>query len=363
MSSDREFVTKADEVPSQFLFDDSLPAIQRLQKFAQSAVPVQRHVYARRISATYEENPTFEVVTQISPLLDRLLGDSEVLIRVATVQEISAFAKALIAHNPLPPNSVNCSTPAPSHCDRELAEWQSANRVNIRDFDVICLDRDEFDDEPPMGNFSSASAKLDSAASSPSISAHSTSPNQPSISSIHSSSSSSSSTADSKSAEPSPPMSAALTDFVAGAEYEFIRGHLITALVQKLNDPEAQVRQAAIDSLLSVTLLLHPDDRVRHVFKPLLDMTQNGNRDESKCLALSLMAMLASHVEAPFTQGFVVPTLQFLSQDSAFRVRKTAASALGQVALCCNSNDLRMKLVSHDEETISGLLPPSLIPP
>lgn len=322
--SEREFVAgRTEDIPSTFLFDDSLPAIQRLQKFATSSVPVQRHVYSRRLAATYKENPSIEIVQQILPILDRLLNDSEVLIRVSTVQEIPAFAKALVTQSPPPPSQVECATPIPSFCDLELRRWQSHHRINIREFDVICLDRDEYEDEAPNGSFSSASVTDEGAKAS------STTEQTDSVSS----------------SEPMLTPSATLSEFPTAPEYDCVRTHLISLLVGKLSDAEAQVRQCAIDSLLSCSQLLHPDDRVRFVFKPLLDLTQNGNRDESKCLALSLMSMLACHVEGAFNQGFTVPTLQFLSQDTAFRVRKTAASSIGQVALCCTSQDLRAKLV------------------
>lgn len=112
--------------------------------------------------------------------------------------------------------------------------------------------------------------------------------------------------------------------------YVYIKNAIIPAVQTLLIDPEADVRQAASQSLNQIAEVLTGDD-VGTLVLTLVLCLAHDEHDEQRMIAVALMDILAPRLGAELVMNYVALELAAFADDSTFRVRKVTAQSFGNV--------------------------------
>ena len=77
--------------------NEDLPLVERVKRYCQSSVSVQRHVYVQELGACAEAIGTLETMRELVPLLRPVSCDPELCVRQALAEQLVTFAKVLLA--------------------------------------------------------------------------------------------------------------------------------------------------------------------------------------------------------------------------------------------------------------------------
>ena len=97
---------------------------------------------------------------------------------------------------------------------------------------------------------------------------------------------------------------------------------VLPTLAKLLGDPQAEVRQAAGESLVGVANLMKPIDLGHHVLTIVLQLAHDDEQEELRMTAAALLNDLAEALGYDLCKQFVTPEMESLSE-----VRHCASSA------------------------------------
>ena len=134
----------------------------------------------------------------------------------------------------------------------------------------------------------------------------------------------------------------------AGKGYDLVVTQLLPLLAKLAGDVHSDVRASGAKALAMISMLLKPDDLAVHLFTIVIELAnaegQDGTAEDLRMAAAELMELLAPHLGEELCEQFVVPTMQNLSEDDSFRVRKSVALHLSKIISTCifEVNDERL---------------------
>lgn len=97
---------------------------------------------------------------------------------------------------------------------------------------------------------------------------------------------------------------------------------VLPTLAKLLGDPQAEVRQAAGESLVGVANLMKPIDLGHHVLTIVLQLAHDDEQEELRMTAAALLNDLAEALGYDLCKQFVTPEMESLSE-----VKHCASSA------------------------------------
>lgn len=99
-----------------------------------------------------------------------------------------------------------------------------------------------------------------------------------------------------------------------------------------LQDPSIDLSKAACDSFLELETLFQQDDKMAHFLPIILDLAQDQEEEDCRCLSLKLMSYFASRIDKTYVEKILVTQFLALAEDMVLNVRRNTVQHL--VSIC-----------------------------
>ena len=265
--------------PLAFLVDDTMSELMKVKRYSASALPLQRICFLRRIAAVSRMLGGVGTAEHCIPILERLVSDTEAVIRQAVAIECAHVAQVLAA--------AHTTTPAPAAPAVSESLWP-----------------DPWDETTAPTPFPPPWTQ--------------TPTNEPK----------------SPTSAPASPTHADIPQTISNVQrspsYDVICTALLPIITTLLTDANAEVRTSACDSLVAISGLLSEEDIGKSILTTVLNLAHD-ERDEQRTVAVQLMHELAPLLGHDLCRSFVALELAAFADDAMFRVRKTTAQCFANV--------------------------------
>eukprot|EP01006_Ploeotia_vitrea_P035466 TRINITY_DN65877_c14_g1_i1.p1 TRINITY_DN65877_c14_g1~~TRINITY_DN65877_c14_g1_i1.p1 ORF type:complete len:913 (+),score=448.99 TRINITY_DN65877_c14_g1_i1:27-2765(+) len=261
------------EAVRMYLIDESLSFAERVERYAQSQLPLQRLVYVNQIADCAKEVGEQVAVEKLFPLLTGIAQDHERIIRQALAAQLGQLAQVV----------------APALEDDSTASQQQQRQQQQHDNDDN--DDDDAKKQPVLRRSASSNATRDFK-----------------------------------------PRAFKPRRVRKGIGYGQIRNVIVPCLEKLLADDVVEVRLSASRAVVAVAKVMDSED-VGSVILTLVLSMAHDEADDVRMTAVGVLHDLARVLDPQLIQNFVALEMKSFADDPSFRVRKAAALCFGTVVM------------------------------
>ena len=128
--------------------------------------------------------------------------------------------------------------------------------------------------------------------------------------------------------------------------YFILKDHMIKLINDVLSSSSnIELLKEVSNGLVHMTKYMKEDDKGEHVLKIVLQMSQEDDNEQKKAIAMSLFGRLAPLVGNELVISYIIPQINFFSNDSSFKVRKEVASQLKNICDKLDKNTFKKRVL------------------
>jgi serine/threonine-protein phosphatase 4 regulatory subunit 1 len=114
--------------------------------------------------------------------------------------------------------------------------------------------------------------------------------------------------------------------------YFILKDHMISLIGDIFsNTTNINILKSVSDGLVYMTKYMKDEDKGDNVLKIVIQMAQEDENEQKKEIAINLFGRLAPLVGSELIASYIVPQINFFSNDPSFKVRKEVASQLKNI--------------------------------
>ena len=128
--------------------------------------------------------------------------------------------------------------------------------------------------------------------------------------------------------------------------YFILKDHMIKLINDVLNaSSNVELLKEVSNGLVHMTKYMKEVDKGEYVLKIVLQMSQENDDEQKKVIAMSLFGRLAPLVGDELIISYIIPQINFFSNDSSFKVRKEVATQLKNICDKIDKNSFKRRLL------------------
>ena len=128
--------------------------------------------------------------------------------------------------------------------------------------------------------------------------------------------------------------------------YFILKDHMIKLINDVTsNTSNAELLKTVSNGLIYMTKFMKEKDKGDHVLKIVIQMSQENDNEQKKIIAMNLFGRLSPLVGVELIISYIIPQINFFSNDPSFKVRKEVASQLKNICAKIDKDTFKKKIL------------------
>ena len=128
--------------------------------------------------------------------------------------------------------------------------------------------------------------------------------------------------------------------------YFILKDHMIKLINDVTsNTTNAELLKTVSNGLIYMTKFMKEKDKGDHVLKIVIQMSQENDNEQKKIIAMNLFGRLSPLVGVELIISYIIPQINFFSNDPSFKVRKEVASQLKNICAKIDKDTFKKKIL------------------